>query len=130
MGAQPGNTLAVKHGAHSEAQIRPIARAQKRRLLRQIGLRANDLDGVGQALLDNWARAQSKAELLDRHFAERGFLNPDGEPSGAAKVYFVALNSARLAVARFSDHMQARDRECGSALRAHLDAHYVVEHDA
>jgi len=127
LAAEPGNVLALVHGAHSEAQIRPIARAQKRRLLRQIGLRANDLDGVGRALLDNYARAQGKVELLDRHFAERGFLNPDGEPSGAAKTYFVAINSARLAVARFSDHLRARDRERGSALRAHLDAHYVVE---
>lgn len=51
--ARPGNLNAVTHGASSDAQIRPVVRSQKRRLLRQIGLSASDLDGVGRALLDN-----------------------------------------------------------------------------
>jgi hypothetical protein len=98
----------VVHGAHVPAQIVRVARAQKRRLLRQIGLRAGDLDGIGLALLDNWARAQAKVELLDRYFAESGFLDEAGEPRPAGKVYFTALNSARLAAVRLADHLKAR----------------------
>jgi hypothetical protein len=83
-----------------------VARAQKRRFLRRIGLRASDLDGIGQALLDNWARAQAKVELLDRHFEQAGFLDADGEPRPASKVYFTAINSARLAAVRLAEHMK------------------------
>ena len=75
---EPGNQAAVKHGVDSEARIRPVARTQKRRLLRQIGLASSDLDGIGRALLDNWARAQAKVEILDRWSAENGFLDPRG----------------------------------------------------
>jgi hypothetical protein len=124
MPAQPGNQLAVTHGAHSEAQIAPVARAQKRRLLRQIGLRASDLGGIGKALLDNWARAQSKVELLDRHFAECGFLDAAGEPVAASKVYFVAVNSARLAAVRLDAHLKDVGRDGRSALRDYIDAKY------
>jgi hypothetical protein len=97
-----------KHGAKSPARIARVARSQKRRLLRQIGLRASDLDGVGLALLDNWARAQAKVELLDQHFARVGLLDDEGEPIGATKLYFTALNSARLAVARLAEHLKVR----------------------
>jgi hypothetical protein len=103
-----GNQNAVTHGASAESRIRPAARSQKRRLLRQIGLAASDLDGIGRALLDNWARAQAKVELCDRYFAERGFLDEGGEPVPATKVYFVAVNSARLALVRLQEHLKAR----------------------
>jgi hypothetical protein len=78
------NAAALRHGSHSPAQIGPVARAQRRRFLRQAGLRAADLDGLGLALLDNWARAQAKVELLDRYFAAAGFLDAAGEPRPAA----------------------------------------------
>ena len=103
-----GNLNAVSHGAHSPAQTRPVARSQKRRLLRQIGLKANDFDGVGAALLDNWARSQAKVQLLDAHFAEHGFLDEKGVPREATRVYFTAVNSARLAVVRLDEHLKAR----------------------
>jgi len=89
--AQPGNLNALRHGGSSVAQIRPAARAQKRRFLRQVGLKASDLDGVALALLDNWARAQAKVQLLDAHFDEHGLLDEAGEPRPAAKIYFTAL---------------------------------------
>lgn len=107
--ARPGNTNAVSNGASSEARIRPVARSQKRRLLRQIGLSSADLDGIGKALLDNWARAQAKVDLCDRYFAEHGFLDPDGEPKAPSKVYFTAINSSRLALQRLREHLREQD---------------------
>jgi hypothetical protein len=107
--ARPGNLNAARHGAQSATRIRPAARTQKRRLLRQIGLASSDLDGIGKALLDNWARAQAKVDLMDRYFTEHGFLDADGEPVGATKVYFVAVNSARLALSRLREHLNAQE---------------------
>jgi len=120
--SREGNTNALRHGATSEAQIVPIARAQKRRLLRQIGLAAGDLDGVGRALLDNWARAQGKVELLDRYFAAHGFLDEGGDPQPATRLYFVAVNSARLAVVRLNEHLRASKRDHASVLADYLSA--------
>jgi hypothetical protein len=116
------------HGAHSPARIAPVARAQRRRFLRQTGLRASDLEGLGLALLDNWARAQAKVALLDDHFAEVGFLDEDGEPVPATKVYFTALNTARLALTRLNEHMRERTRQPGAALAEYLEASYSEDH--
>ncbi len=107
--ARFGNTNRTSHGARSATRIRPAARTQKRRLLRQIGLSSSDLDGIGKALLDNWARAQAKVDLLDRHFESVGFLDAKGEPVGATKIYFVAVNSARLALSRLREHLHAEE---------------------
>jgi hypothetical protein len=106
--ARPGNQLALRHGGRSQVQIKRVARTQKRRLLRQIGLRAGDLDGVALGLLDNWARAQAKVELLDLWFAEHGLIDEQGEPRAPTKIYFVAINSARLALVRLADHLKTR----------------------
>ena len=114
---------ALKHGARSPDQIAASARAQKRRLLRQLGLRASDVDGVGLALLDNWSRAQAKVSLLDLYFEQRGFLDPEGEPNGAARVYFTALNSARLAATRLSEHLKACGAK-GETLEDYLEERY------
>jgi hypothetical protein len=103
-----GNDAALKHGATAERQIRPRAASQKRRFLRQIGARRSDLDGVGLALLDNWARAQAKVELLDAWFDAHGLIGPEGEPRAPLKVYFTALNSARLAATRLAEHLRER----------------------
>lgn len=105
---EEGNQAALRHGGNSPSQIVRVARGQKRRLLRQIGLRAADLDGIGLALLDNWARAQAKVELLDQWLAEHGIVQADGEPTPPMKLYFTALNSARLAATRLAEHLRAR----------------------
>jgi hypothetical protein len=78
-------------------------------------------------LLDNWARAQAKVDLLDRHFAERGFLDQAGEPVSATRLYFTALNSARLALVRLNEHMRERTRTPGAALAEYLEATYSEE---
>jgi hypothetical protein len=98
----------LTHGARSEALVRYVGTVQKRRLLRQIGLRTSDLDGVGIAYLDAWARAQSKVELMDLWSAEHGWLTPEGVPPPFVLVYFAAVNSARLAIDKFAAHMRQR----------------------
>jgi hypothetical protein len=105
-GAEPGNTRALTHGARSERTVKVAATAQKRRLLRQIGLRQADLTGVGLAYLDNWARAQAKVELLDADYERRGFLDRRGKPRASVAVYFTALNSARRAAAEFAKYLR------------------------
>jgi hypothetical protein len=124
---QPGNVRSLKHGAHSEVTLKKHGTIQKRRILRQIGLRQADLDGLGVAYLDNWARAQSKVELLDQWFSDRGFLDSEGEPAPGVKVYFVACNSARLALARLEAHLATRDKSAHMQLSEYLGEHYAAE---
>lgn len=111
VGGQPGNRNNGRSLAFSEPTVTRTATVQKRRLLRQIGLRAADLDGLGLAYLDSWARAQAKVELLDRYWAERGFIDAEtGTPPPAAAFYFAALNSARLSLAKLADYLKARGK--------------------
>src|SRR4051794_40630438 len=88
----------VTHGATSERQIVRRATVEKRRLLRQIGLRQEDLESVGRALLLNWARAAAALTLIDDYASENGWLHPDGEPRGFARFYVSLLNTERLAL--------------------------------
>ncbi len=118
--AQPGNVLALKHGATSESQIGPLAANQKRRLLRQIGLRASDLDSLGRALLTNWARAASALALMDAYAAEHGWLDAKGNPRGFAKLYVSLLNSERLAIGKLEAHLRARSTDAVADLDAYL----------
>ena len=90
----------AKTGARSPAIVAQHARAEKRRFLRQTGLRIGDLDGVALAYLDGWSRAQAKIALMDRWIAEHGFLDDDGNPPPFIGIYFTAINSARLAISR------------------------------
>jgi len=117
-----GNVAALKHGVYATKndQIGPVARAQKRRLLRQNRLRAKDLDGLGLALLDNWSRAQAKVELLDRDFDANGFLDGDGNPRGGVAVYFAALNSAARTLTKLEAYMRDRARDPVAELNRYL----------
>ena len=108
MPAPAGNANALTHGASSERALRPVATTQKRRLLRQIGARAGDLDGVALGLLDGWARAQSKVELYDRWAANHGYLNEHGESPPWVKEHSAALNSARLSLKALAEHLRGR----------------------
>jgi hypothetical protein len=107
--ARAGNQNAVKHGGYSAAQTAPVARAQKRWFLRQIGLRASELDGVGLALLDCWARAAAKVKVCDDWYAQNGFLAADGSPQGPHTIYVPLLNLAQRSAVRLADHLRARD---------------------
>jgi hypothetical protein len=76
---------ATRHGGQSEHRIKAVARAHKRRFLRQTGLKIADLDGIALGLIDNWARAQSKVSILDEFFSEQGLVR-EGEVDPALRV--------------------------------------------
>lgn len=105
---QPGNEWALKHGATSENQIRPLARNHRRRLLRQIGLRAGDLDPVGRAHLEHYCRLAAKIVLLDRYFDEQGFLDPEGRPQPSAELYVRLHRAALSALGKLEAHLETR----------------------
>jgi hypothetical protein len=90
---EPANSLGVRHGAHSERQIVRRATVEKRRLLRQIGLRQADLGSVGQALLLNWAQSAGALHLLDEYAQREGWLDEEGNPLGFATLYVRLLNA-------------------------------------
>lgn len=87
-------------------------------------MRMGDLDGVANGLLDNWARAQAKVTIMDEHFAVHGFIREDGEPEPVTRIYFVALNSARLALTRFGEYQKTR-RRVSDELAEYIDAKYT-----
>jgi hypothetical protein len=104
-------TAPAKHGASSEVQIVRRATVEKRRLLRQIGLRQGDLNSIGRALLTNWARSAAALQLMDAFAQEHGWLKPDGEPRGFARLYVSMLNAERLALTKLEEHIRARGGE-------------------
>lgn len=104
--------------------MKRVATVQKRRLLRQIGLRMHDLDAIALGYLDLWARAQSKVELYDSWAHEHGYLNAAGESPPWVKEYFAALNSSRLALGKLAEHLKARE---GSGLQAWLEGELAGE---
>jgi hypothetical protein len=113
---------ALRHGATSERQIVRRATIEKRRLLRQVGLRQQDLESVGRALLSNWARAAAALHLLDEFADREGWLDPDGNPRGFGRLYISLLNAERLALRALGDHLRAADTDPLSKLAAHLSA--------
>lgn len=106
---EPGNEAALKHGARSDKRVSPRAATHKRRVLRQIGLRASDLDGIALGYLDGFSRAQAKIELLDAYADEHGFIDRRGKPRGFVAVYVSLLNTARLALSKLDEHLKKRD---------------------
>jgi hypothetical protein len=120
--ARPGNVLALRHGANSERQIVHRSVVEKRRLLRQIGLRQEDLESVGRALLQNWARAAAALSLMDEYASQAGWLDEDGNPRGFARLYVSMLNAERLALRELEKHIRSDGRDAASALRTYLES--------
>lgn len=87
--ARPGNGNALVHGARSAAQIKPKARANRRRVLRNLGLRAGDLDGLALEYLRLWATGQAQLDLRESGGVDHG------------KDYWVAYNGTRRALEKF-----------------------------
>lgn len=107
------------HGARSEAQIAPRARNAKRRLLRQIGMRAADLDPIALGLLDAWSSCASKRRALDAYMEERGLLkNPEtGEQWPFLAFYVSLVNSERLTLGKLAGYLEDRgDREASRVI--------------
>lgn len=90
--------MRTTHGATNERQIVRRSAVERRRILRQIGLRQTDLESVGEALLLNWSRAAAALHLMDAYAEEHGLLKPDGEPHGFTRLYVSMLNAERLAL--------------------------------
>ena len=120
LGFESGNAVALRHGARSERQIARRATVEKRRLLRQIGIRQSDLESVGQALLLNWSRAAAALTLMDDYAAHQGWLDENGEPRGFARLYVSMLNAERLALRALGEHLRADVRDPFEALELHL----------
>jgi hypothetical protein len=95
------------HGAHS-TRVSPIAAAQRRRLLRQTGLRVSDLTPVGRAQLVNWSRAAAALHVLDAYAAEHGWLTDEGEPRGFTRFYVSLMNAERHALKVLQPQLRAR----------------------
>ncbi len=117
--ARPGNTLALRHGANSDRLVQSRATVAKRRLLRQIGLRQDDLESVGRALLTNWSRAAAALSLMDEYAEHEGWLDGEGEPRGFTRLYVSMLNSERLALRELEKHIRADHRDALAVLVEH-----------
>lgn len=122
--ARPGNELALVHGGYSERRVTRRATVAKRRLLRQMGLRQEDLESVGRALLQNYARAAGALALMDDFAEEHGWLTEEGDPRGFAKLYVAMLNSERLALRDLERHIRADRRDAADVLRNYLAEHH------
>lgn len=119
---EPGNDLAVTHGAHSEARIRPLARAHRRRVLRQLKISPRELSGPGRGYLDLYARNIAKVQLLDEYLAQHGLLTADGEPQACMRIYTSLCNTARLSLARLEAHVAEQRNDPAARLIEYLDA--------
>jgi hypothetical protein len=119
-GFKPENDLALVHGATSERRIRPLARNHRRRVLRQIGLRAGDLDPVGRALLEHYCRLTAKVVLIDAYLDEVGLLDEAGVPRPSLNLYVQLHRAALGALGRLERHVGPREDDPFEALAAHL----------
>lgn len=108
----------------SERRIRPVAKNQKRALLRKLNVRASELDAVSAVHVDLLARSLSKIQLLDEFYAYRGqVVDADGQPEPSLSIYVALLNSARLTAQRLSDHL-ARKGAAAPSLQDYIDQRY------
>ncbi|MFW0796564.1 P27 family phage terminase small subunit [Gordonia sp. CPCC 205515] len=75
------NTAAVKHGAYSERVVVPMAAEIANDLMAKHERLRNPLF---RESLQTYSRVAAQVETLERHVAEHGLLNDDGNPTGAA----------------------------------------------
>ena len=63
-GFENGNVAAVTHGGYSPRLVAAKARAHRRRFLRNLGVKASDLDGLASEWLRQWSIGAAKVDLL------------------------------------------------------------------
>lgn len=123
---QPGTVgrehPATKHGATSEAVVRPLAARRKRTFLARHGIRSRDLDALGRARLEQYARLAAQVELLDEHFRAHGLLDGKGRPRPATAFYVSLCNSLRLATDKLETHLRTRATDPHDELASYLNA--------
>jgi hypothetical protein len=120
LGFQAGHELSTTHGATSERRIRPLARNHRRRVLRQLGLRAADVDAIGRAYLEHYCRLTAKVVLIDRYLDEVGLLDEAGEPRPCMRLYVQLHRAAVSALGRLERHLTITGNDPFDALYAHL----------
>ena len=86
----------MTHGAYSPTRIRQKARAHRRRILRNLGLAARDLDGMAREYLRLYAVGAAQLDL--RHEGAE-------DATGNAKDYWVAYNATRRALERLEKRL-------------------------
>jgi hypothetical protein len=119
----------VTHGARSEPTVKRRAVNKKRTLLRQLDLRQQDLDGIGRALLNDWAKAAAIVELYFDWADEHGWLDEDGTPPAFTATFLASVNTSQLTLMRLAEHLKARGKGESSmvlALQAQARAGQVV----
>jgi len=109
-GFEDGNTLSLVRGATSERRISRRATVEKRRALRQIGLRQSDLEALGRTLLQSWARSAAVLSLLDDYAELHGWIDDAGKPHGFAALYVSMLNAERRALKDLGVYLRERQR--------------------
>jgi hypothetical protein len=116
----------MTHGTRSEARLRDVSAVKRDELLDKLGKAPAELDLTAAVLIDLLARALSKLQLLDEHFArEGGIIRDDGTPRPPMQVYFTALNSARLTAAKLAEHLDRLGDTRGEALSDYIEQTYV-----
>jgi hypothetical protein len=90
--AEPGNTLAVKHGATSPRQVEPLAAELVATTLAAAPFLA---EPSFQPAVQAWARAEARCALLATYFDEHGLLDAQGNPRPATKL-MTSLESLAL----------------------------------
>ncbi len=118
------------HGLHSDAKVFPLARVERRRVLRSLNLRYGDLSPVGRGYLDLYTRTRAKLDLADRFIEANGMLRDDGEPVPVMRLYTSLANSARLTLAKLEEHVRGETADPVEALNRWLSEREVVEEDA
>ena len=122
---EAANEAALVHGARSERQIRPIAAAHRRSVLRRFGLRVADLTAVQRGYLDLYVRAMSKIDLYDRWIEENGLLSKTGKQPGFMATYVSTMNAARLNLGRLEESLRDHPkRDPTAALADYIEATY------
>ena len=97
----------MKHGARSEPRVKQLALNKRRTLLRHLGLRQEQLDGIGRAHLKDWSMAAAVAELYFDHLDANGLVDESGEGPGYMKTWLAAVNSSRLCLVKLAEHLKA-----------------------
>ncbi|NMD62719.1 P27 family phage terminase small subunit [Nocardia globerula] len=80
---EKNNTLSLKHGAHSERSLKPIAEAWVKTALAQC---AYLRDPSYEPALLAWARFEAKCDLLHDWIDENGLIDDYGQATPAAKL--------------------------------------------
>jgi hypothetical protein len=114
-----GHTYSLRHGAHSEARIRPLADKIAADVLAELGLSADALEAEMSERLTEYARAQATADLLWDWMAGGGME--------AILGYYEAWQRASGRARRLSDRLGLREarldqyrRELAEKSRARL----------